>query len=167
MHYVLSSCENMPMLLAWSGILLYAMLRKGGSDFFMLVKAHILILKSKKLIAVFLKPYKDELAAGDITLKESTVLSMISKAKARGLDASAMREACQAAKSPIPSITDQINSVTSDIYENYEKMLRQTNSLDFDDLLLFGVKLFRNHRKAVEWCNHVLVDELYVHYLLS
>jgi DNA helicase-2/ATP-dependent DNA helicase PcrA len=50
----------------------------------------------------------------------------------------------------------------SDIYENYEKALKRSNSLDFDDLLLFGVKLFRNHPKAVDWCSHVLIDELYV-----
>ncbi|KXN84725.1 ATP-dependent DNA helicase PcrA, partial [Leucoagaricus sp. SymC.cos] len=115
--------------------------------------------ESKKIVASLLKPYKEDLAARDISLKESTVLSMISRAKARGLDARAMDKECRPIRSPIPSITDQINSAVASIYSNYEKTLRQTNSLDFDDLLLFGVKLFRTHRKAVEWCKHVLVDE--------
>ncbi len=88
------------------------------------------------------------------------MLSMISKAKARGLSVAALRKEHKAARSAIPSVADQINSIVSDIYESYEKTLRQTNSVDFDDLLLFGVKLFKKHRKAVEWCNHVLVDEL-------
>ncbi|EKM83172.1 hypothetical protein AGABI1DRAFT_104902 [Agaricus bisporus var. burnettii JB137-S8] len=115
--------------------------------------------ESKKLITEFFKPYKAELAQTDNTLKESTILDKISKAKAKGFDAAAMREACNAARSLIPSITDQINSIVSDIYENYEKALNRSNSLDFDDLLLFGVKLFRNHPKAVDWCSHVLIDE--------
>ncbi|KAF7777665.1 hypothetical protein Agabi119p4_3737 [Agaricus bisporus var. burnettii] len=115
--------------------------------------------ESKKLITEFFKPYKAGLAQTDSTLKESTILDKISKAKAKGFDAAAMREACNAARSLIPSITDQINSIVSDIYENYEKALNRSNSLDFDDLLLFGVKLFRNHPKAVDWCSHVLIDE--------
>lgn len=123
--------------------------------------------RSKKLITEFFKPYKAELAQTDNTLKESTILDKISKAKAKGFDAAAMREACNAARSLIPSITDQINSIVSDIYENYEKALNRSNSLDFDDLLLFGVKLFRNHPKAVDWCSHVLIDELYVLVLSS
>lgn len=122
----------------------------------------MLTYSSKKLIQGLLKPYKDQLAASDIALKDSTVLSVISKAKARGLDASAMRKECKAVKSTVLSTNSRINSIVSDIYESYENVLRQTNSLDFDDLLLFGVKLFRVHRKAVEWCSHVLVDELYV-----
>ncbi|KAF5359087.1 hypothetical protein D9756_003438 [Leucocoprinus leucothites] len=115
--------------------------------------------ESKKIIAGLLKPFKDELEAGDINLKESTVSSMISRAKARGLDAAAMTAECNASRSMVPSTSDQINAVVSSVYTSYESALRQTNSLDFDDLLLFGVKLFRSHRKAVEWCKHVLVDE--------
>ncbi|KAF8896349.1 P-loop containing nucleoside triphosphate hydrolase protein [Infundibulicybe gibba] len=45
------------------------------------------------------------------------------------------------------------------IYEKYERLLRQSNSLDFDDLLLFGVQLFTQHKRAVSWCQHILVDE--------
>jgi DNA helicase-2/ATP-dependent DNA helicase PcrA len=113
-------------------------------------------------VTALLKPYKEALAAGDITLKESTVLSMISRAKARGLDAAAMSEEFNATRSSTPLTNAQINSIVSSIYASYESVLRQSNSLDFDDLLLFGVKLFRSHREAVKWCKHVLVDELYV-----
>lgn len=90
------------------------------------------------------------------------MLSMISRAKARGFDAATMSTECNANKSSFPSIIDKINSIASSVYTSYERSLRQTNSLDFDDLLLFGVKLFRCHEKAVEWCKHVLVDELCV-----
>ena len=50
-------------------------------------------------------------------------------------------------------------SVVAEIYEEYENALRQSNSLDFDDLLVFGARLFA-HRPVVTWCKHVLVDEL-------
>jgi DNA helicase-2/ATP-dependent DNA helicase PcrA len=55
---------------------------------------------------------------------------------------------------------DDIDSIVAAIYKDYEKHLTQNNSLDFDDLLLYGVKLFSQHQRAVRWCKHVLVDEL-------
>jgi DNA helicase-2/ATP-dependent DNA helicase PcrA len=45
------------------------------------------------------------------------------------------------------------------IFREYDAELRQLNALDFDDLLIFGVKLVREHNEVVHWCRHVLVDE--------
>jgi len=117
---------------------------------------------SKKLVANLFKPHQDRIVIEDISLRESAVLSMISRAKARGFDAAAMSTECNTNKSSVSSKIDKINSIVSSVYIDYERSMRQINSLDFDDLLLFGVKLFRCHKKAVEWCKHVLVDELYV-----
>lgn len=116
-----------------------------------------------------MKKYKDDLAAKDITLKEATVLAIISKAKAKGLSASDFHHDIRirshapknSSDSQISSSTvNDIDLVVTEIYEDYEKTLRKNNSLDFDDLLLFGVKLFTENPTSVKWCRHVLVDEL-------
>ena len=52
-----------------------------------------------------------------------------------------------------------LGEIIATVYKDYEKTLRETNSLDFDDLLVFGVKMFAGHKKASSWCRHVLVDE--------
>lgn len=59
----------------------------------------------------------------------------------------------------MPCCRGDLGRIIATIYKEYEKTLRSTNSLDFDDLLVYGVKLFGKHRKAAAWCRHVLVDE--------
>ncbi|KAJ3820348.1 P-loop containing nucleoside triphosphate hydrolase protein [Lentinula raphanica] len=124
--------------------------------------------ESKRIIATLLKKYKDDLAAKDITLKEGTVLALISKAKAKGHSASSfLRDVSTRCHGPKDSHGSSISSsavndidlVVAEIYDLYEQNLRKNNSLDFDDLLLFGVKLFTSNPDAVSWCKHVLVDE--------
>lgn len=46
------------------------------------------------------------------------------------------------------------------IFEAYQKKLKDSNCLDFDDLLYFGVKLFQRRPVCAHWCEHILVDEL-------
>ncbi len=50
-----------------------------------------------------------------------------------------------------------------EIYEKYQKALKESNALDFDDLLVFVVKLFKNHPEIRQkWQNkfdYILVDE--------
>ncbi|KAJ3796874.1 P-loop containing nucleoside triphosphate hydrolase protein [Lentinula aff. detonsa] len=124
--------------------------------------------ESKKIVAPLLKKYKDDLAAKDITLKEGTVLALISKAKAKGLSSRTFLREVQSRVHgpnnsdrtfPSSSTINDIDLVVAEIYDIYEKTLRKNNSLDFDDLLLFGVKLFTSNSDAVQWCQHVLVDE--------
>ncbi|KAF5367496.1 hypothetical protein D9758_003744 [Tetrapyrgos nigripes] len=123
--------------------------------------------ESKKIVAASLKKYKTDLSAKDISLKDGTVLSLISKAKAKGLSSADFMKETQArlkaSKSKDPSsagfISNDIDFIVAEIYEDYEKTLRQNNSLDFDDLLLFGLKLFSQNEWAANWCKHVFVDE--------
>ncbi|KAJ7050825.1 P-loop containing nucleoside triphosphate hydrolase protein [Mycena amicta] len=113
--------------------------------------------ESKKIISNLLKPYKDVLASKDLSLKEGVALSHISKAKAKGLSA---KEYIAEHKKPAASNDDSdIRTIIGSLYTEYEKSLRRSNSLDFDDLLLFGVKLFAENPTATSWCRHVLVDE--------
>ncbi|KAJ3866024.1 P-loop containing nucleoside triphosphate hydrolase protein [Lentinula novae-zelandiae] len=124
--------------------------------------------ESKKIVTPLLKKYKDDLAAKDISLKEGTVLALISRAKARGLSSKDFLREVQArnhgpkdSNGLLTSSTtvNDIDFVVAEIYDAYEKTLRKNNSLDFDDLLLFGVKLFTTNLDSVKWCQHVLVDE--------
>ncbi|EGO24167.1 hypothetical protein SERLADRAFT_369399 [Serpula lacrymans var. lacrymans S7.9] len=98
-------------------------------------------------------------------LKEGTVLSLISRAKAKGQDADKFSQSNvqkvgdTKSKSGKTTQGDGIHSVVALIYEQYERMLRLNNSLDFDDLLVYGVKLFSGYRDSAQWCRHVLVDE--------
>lgn len=121
---------------------------------------------SKKMISTSLKHYRDYLAARDITLKDATVLSAISRAKAKGLSADDFLADIRLKSKPKPSSSDfvspqnEIDRIIGEVYQKYERSLRQSNSLDFDDLLLFGLMLFKEHSRSVKWCRHVLVDEL-------
>ncbi|MBA1332476.1 hypothetical protein QQ73_15735, partial [Candidatus Endoriftia persephone str. Guaymas] len=49
------------------------------------------------------------------------------------------------------------------IYAEYQRHLKAYNAVDFDDLILLPVQLFRDHPEALEaWQNrirHLLVDE--------
>lgn len=48
------------------------------------------------------------------------------------------------------------------LYGEYEAALRASNSLDFDDLLVFGLRLFRTAPRVISHCKHILVDEFQV-----
>lgn len=141
---------------------------RGKQDgFFMCLRALILNLCSKKIIAKLLDPHKQFLEARNITLKEVTVLSLISKAKSKGQNADDLLPV-PSTSAPHPSHPldsrfggpNDIQFVVSQVYREYERTLRRNNCLDFDDLLVFGVKLFSQHPSSVAWCQHILVDEL-------
>ncbi|KAF8518460.1 P-loop containing nucleoside triphosphate hydrolase protein [Gautieria morchelliformis] len=107
--------------------------------------------ESKKIISKILNKYADDLASQEIQLTDAYVLASISRAKAKGLSPN---ELCHAS-----TPTNPIEVMIALVYEDYVTALKESNSLDFDDLLLFGVKLFSKQPRAVMWCRHVLVDE--------
>ena len=83
----------------------------------------------------------------------STVLSHISNAKSRMLT---------------PDIYIQqggsyFEEVVGRVYEKYQQMLEKSNALDFDDLLMKTVKLFKKHPDVLEKYRsrylHIMVDE--------
>lgn len=142
---------------------------------------------SKKIIAKMLKEtdLKEFLKSASITLSDGTVASRISQAKAKGLspedliDAwhstshSTSRKGKGKASHFSPLTCEQLNAdlgtsntkeiidyIVANLYARYEGTLRDNNSLDFDDLLVYGVRLFGENPKVGKWCEHVLVDEL-------
>ncbi|EIN10179.1 UvrD-helicase-domain-containing protein, partial [Punctularia strigosozonata HHB-11173 SS5] len=112
--------------------------------------------ESKKIVGRLLKTYNAFLEEKNISLKEGVVLSMISKAKAKGTSAEEMLATVNKGSHKL----DPLTHVVAEIYAEYQSALRKSNSLDFDDLLVYGVKLFKwNNGQVVRWCKHVLVDE--------
>ncbi|KAJ6553938.1 P-loop containing nucleoside triphosphate hydrolase protein [Mycena vulgaris] len=106
--------------------------------------------ESKKIISGLLKPYKDFLSS-----KDGTVLSSISKAKSKSLTAKHFI----AEHSKVNNDRKSFDFDSQDDIQHLSTRGRAILSLDFDDLLLFGVKLFTEHPPATNWCRRVLVDE--------
>lgn len=126
-------------------------------------------LDSKKIVKKLLGPYKKQLEDLEVSLQEGTVLSRISKAKAKGLRPADVLSAVKVPKKGSVKGTERameenrydfIERVVAEIYRDYQKQLTRNNSLDFDDLLVFGVRLLKDNSKVGKWCKHVLVDEL-------
>ena len=61
------------------------------------------------------------------------------------------------------STKDQLERITAMVWPRYESLLRENNALDYDDLLLFAVRLFATSDPALErWQDryqYLLVDE--------
>lgn len=113
------------------------------------------------MIAGFLvRPETAEaIKALNIQIEPNQVASAISRAKAKGLSAADFtKEAATIADN------DHGNSqrIIADVYTAYTQELKASNSLDFDDLLVYGVSLLAAHPNVVKNITHVLVDELYV-----
>ena len=57
----------------------------------------------------------------------------------------------------------EYEKVVYQVYEKYEEKLRKNNSVDFDDLLLLPIKLFREHQDILEryqeLYQYILIDE--------
>ncbi|KIK45214.1 hypothetical protein CY34DRAFT_78359 [Suillus luteus UH-Slu-Lm8-n1] len=120
--------------------------------------------ESKRIVTKLLKPYSDFLASNDIQVNAATLCSLISRAKSKGetpedvIPRKGSRHISSKATSS-KSTNEDFQRVFAEIYRDYEKTLRKNNSLDFDDLLLFGVRLFSQHPRYAAWCQHILVDE--------
>ena len=131
-------------------------------------------MNSKKLIASLIKPYKEYLISQDIIFTEGAASSSISRAKAKGQSAKVFFQDMEqterqkklsaewrASESSNPELeTKSLARIVAEIYIGYEQVLKDNNALDFDDLLVYGVKLFREHSETALWCKHILVDEL-------
>lgn len=108
-------------------------------------------------MARLLKERKDELSAARISFKEGAVLSDISKAKAKGETPERMEIRAAQDNGDTSTLT-----IIAELYGEYELALREAGALDFDDLLLFGLRLFREQPDILESCAHILVDEFQV-----
>ncbi|EPQ52841.1 UvrD-helicase-domain-containing protein, partial [Gloeophyllum trabeum ATCC 11539] len=115
--------------------------------------------ESKKILKKLLGSYKDYLEERNITLDVRSVTSIISKAKSRGESWRALAVRSTSTIELASQTGHDLNRIIAELYEAYEKYLRENNSLDFDDLLVYGVELFSRNKEVIAWCTHVLVDE--------
>ncbi|KAF9565266.1 UvrD-helicase-domain-containing protein [Agrocybe pediades] len=122
---------------------------------------------SKKLLSALMKPYADYMVTHDIVLTHGSAASIISQAKAKGKSAAVYFEEIEEKESSERKIGPKSDCakpksmlrILAEVYIGYEKILKDNNALDFDDLLIYGVKLFSSHKESVLWCAHILVDE--------
>ena len=86
--------------------------------------------------------------------KERTLLSEISSAKDELVD---VREF------EVKSVGDYRKSVTARVYREYQETLKKSNALDFDDIIVKTVELFRNCPEVLhnyqERFKYIMVDE--------
>lgn len=81
------------------------------------------------------------------------VLAIISKAKNELMDEALYEETAR----------DFFACRVSDVYRLYQKKLRESNCLDFDDLLFLTVRLFKEYPEILDYCQekfkYIMVDE--------
>jgi len=87
------------------------------------------------------------------TLKPNAVIQMISNAKAHLVGPQEFREQAK----------DFMRKQVADLYAEYERILQENHALDFDDLLIYGVRLLRESEEVREHYQsrfrHVMIDE--------
>ncbi|KAF9507163.1 hypothetical protein BS47DRAFT_1304360 [Hydnum rufescens UP504] len=116
--------------------------------------------ESKRIIKDLLKPHLAVVRDVPLTLKPAQVLSEISHFKAKGITPSQAKLAAVGTGHNFALNAISENSrIIAEVYEEYAKELKSTNSLDFDDLLIFGVQLLKTDPNIVKNTRHVLVDE--------
>ncbi|MEK9158264.1 MAG: UvrD-helicase domain-containing protein, partial [Patescibacteria group bacterium] len=59
--------------------------------------------------------------------------------------------------------TEYVDKIVAKLYGHYQTELRAMNALDFDDLIVLTVKVFREHPEILtkyhEWWKYIMVDE--------
>jgi DNA helicase-2/ATP-dependent DNA helicase PcrA len=100
-----------------------------------------------------MKNLPGNMAAMRANTKEIEVLSRISAMKAKGTTP-------EAAFADAQRSGGEHKFFIAEIYAGYQEELRRSNSLDFDDLLVYGVSLFKAAPKILDNIRHILVDEL-------
>ena len=97
------------------------------------------ILDEQDSISVIKKIVKD-MNLDEKQYNPRTIKHKISSAKNELVDAKAFKVF---AKTPI-------DEITAKVYEKYEEKLRRNSSVDFDDLLIMPIELFKKDKKALE-----------------
>lgn len=98
-----------------------------------------------------------------VDLKDSLLVELISKIKAKGLspdefETQTLLRAQSQQTAPKGEIEPSLAQQICPIYAKYVEDCRRNNSLDFDDLLMYGVKLLDERNDCVD-CQHIFVDE--------
>lgn len=101
-------------------------------------------------------------------LKVEQIMSEISRAKAKNLSPKDfmihIKQISKAGSSNSSGggrrgESTEVRRTAAEIYFDYQDHLKKNNSVDFDDLLVYGVRLFRDESSVIGNVQHVLVDE--------
>ncbi|KAJ2914061.1 hypothetical protein MD484_g6352, partial [Candolleomyces efflorescens] len=118
--------------------------------------------ESKKIVATSLKRFERDIKDRSLSLEPGAAASLISKAKSKGKSAEyclAEAKSSQTGQGSSEGAPLPLEVIVAEVYLDYEATLKKNNALDFDDLLVYGVKLFSKHPSVASWCQHILVDE--------
>lgn len=124
-------------------------------------------LSRKKLISAILKDTVAMAGAHSsgsqrINMKDSLAVEYISKVKSKGLTPEQLEAKALAEPESKEMLKGEISASLarqiSPLYTKYVEDCRKNNALDFDDLLMFGVKLLEEYNDCVD-CQHIFVDE--------
>lgn len=125
--------------------------------------------ESKKTIKAILKDKRATLESMNLpgNLKVEQVMSEISRAKAKNMSPedfmTHVRQISKAGSSNVNGgrrgESTEVRRTAAEIYLDYQDHLKKNNSVDFDDLLVYGVQLFRDDPTVIGNVQHVLVDE--------
>ncbi|MDO5015242.1 MAG: 3'-5' exonuclease [Clostridia bacterium] len=96
----------------------------------------------------------------DSFFKPFEVLKVISKAKDNLLSADEFEASCKEKKSDFHNETDL---TIAEIYKIYESKLRKANAMDFDDMIMLTVKLFKENSDVLDYYSNkflqIFIDE--------
>lgn len=106
---------------------------------------------SRKVLKEILGELKEHLQAENLQIKPETAQGTISWSKAKGVSPEAYRANIKKKADNSKSWrsnaeeTSSYKAAMATVYEMYTQKLQEANALDFDDLLVFGVKLLKTH----------------------
>ncbi|MFQ5738558.1 MAG: ATP-dependent helicase [Acidobacteriota bacterium] len=111
------------------------------------------ICDSDDQLRIFKRLYRELNLADNPDLPAKKVRSVVSRAKNKGWGP----------RQYVQSSGDFDAPLIFPLFEAYQKYLKRSNALDFDDLILLTVRLFKEHREIRErygsWFQHILIDE--------
>lgn len=111
---------------------------------------------TKRIVKDVHTDFEADLAAEGMKIKPEGVLNAISRSKSRCMTPEQFRTAT---KYQLGTPMHREHIMICNMYAAYQNRLEAANALDFDDLLMRGVQLFREHPQLARRIEHVLVDE--------
>lgn len=122
--------------------------------------------EAKKALKAILKEQKSRLEAMGLpsNLKVEQVMSEISRAKAKDMGPEAyvahlnrISAGGGAAQGGRRVESTEVRRAAAEVYTHYQTHLKRNNAVDFDDLLVYGVRLFRDSPDVIGNVQHVYV----------
>ncbi|KAI9173036.1 ATP-dependent DNA helicase srs2 [Blastocladiella emersonii ATCC 22665] len=122
--------------------------------------ANFIILDSSDTEQYIKRILKSNIFEGSAAGKPFDFRNKISRAKARNMtyaDEQAAWDKRSKTKMSQGELNDNLNYLA--VFREYDRLLRENNAMDFDDLLVYGLKVIKAVPAVAATMQHVLVDE--------